>query len=136
MAACSRASVCGDTGDMETMASNNNNNNNNNNSDSAPFIMSVARVQPTRPARHSLGSLYPAAEGVSSPVWASSGRHSPPAPAARSRKVSVFYNKLGHVSEAGEEDTREEREECSNDLAGDSEEEEADYAFPLDAVTE
>merc|ERR1719325_263548 len=71
------------------------------NSDSAPFIMSVARVQPTRPAR--------------------------------SRKVSVFYNKLGHVSEAGEEDTKE--EECSSDLAGDSEEE-ADYAFPLDAVTE
>ena len=28
MAACSRASVCGDTGDMETVASNNNNNNN------------------------------------------------------------------------------------------------------------
>ena len=47
--------------------------------------------------------------------------------------MSVFYNKLGHVSEAGEEDTKE--GECSSDLAGDSEEE-ADYAFPLDAVTE
>ena len=47
----------------------------------------------------------------------------------------MFYNKLGHVSEAGEEDAKEEEEECSSDLAGDSEEE-ADYAFPLDAVTE
>ena len=53
----------------------------------------------------------------------------------RSRKVSVFYNKLGHVSEAGEEDTREEVEECSSDLTS-TDEEEADYAFPLDAVTE
>ena len=50
--------------------------------------------------------------------------------------MSVFYNKLGHVSEAGEpEDTREEREECSSDLTS-TDEEEADYAFPLDAVTE
>merc|ERR1719150_566677 len=166
MAACSRASVCGDTGDMETVATTNNNNGgpltrtpprppnrtrstsqpqaqagggggvsrSRRNSDSAPFIMSVARVQPTRPARHSLGSLYPAAEWVSSPVWASSGRHSPPAPATKSRKVSVFYNKLGHVSEAGEEETKE--EECSSDLASTDTDEEADYAFPLDAVTE
>ena len=50
--------------------------------------------------------------------------------------MSVFYNKLGHVSEAGEpEDTREEVEECSSDLTS-TDEEEADYAFPLDAVTE
>ena len=48
--------------------------------------------------------------------------------------MSVFYNKLGHVSEAGEEDTKEE-EECSSDLTS-TDEEEADYAFPLDAVTE
>ena len=52
----------------------------------------------------------------------------------RSRKVSVFYNKLGHVSEAGEEDTKE--EEGSSDLVSTDTDEEADYAFPLDAVTE
>ena len=47
--------------------------------------------------------------------------------------MSVFYNKLGHVSEAGEEDTKE---EGSSDLASTDTDEEADYAFPLDAVTE
>ena len=49
--------------------------------------------------------------------------------------MSVFYNKLGHVSEAGEEDTKE-GEEGSSDLASTDTDEEADYAFPLDAVTE
>ena len=49
--------------------------------------------------------------------------------------MSVFYNKLGHVSEAGEEDTKEE-EAGSSDLASTDTDEEADYAFPLDAVTE
>ena len=47
MAACSRASVCGDTGDMETVANNNNNNNNNNNG--GPLTRTVSPHQHTFP---------------------------------------------------------------------------------------
>ena len=50
----------------------------------------------------------------------------------RTRKVSVFYNKLGHVEE--DEETHEDDEKDYSDLAEDDEDE--DYAFPLDAIKE
>merc|ERR1719412_1615433 len=110
------------------------------NSDSVPFIISPARVA-ARPSRHSLGDLQEASHGwVNSPVFSGSGRHSPPLSNTRARKVSVFYNKLGHVDEEtddGQEITEALAEEDSDysDLPK-TDEEEADYAFPLDAISE
>lgn len=112
------------------------------NSDSVPFIISPARVA-ARPSRHSLGDLQDCRTPqawVNSPVFSGSGRHSPPLSNTRARKVSVFYNKLGHVDEEtddGHEVTESLAEEESDysDLPK-TDEEEADYAFPLDAISE
>jgi len=108
------------------------------NSDSVPFIISPARVA-ARPSRHSLGDLQDSTQcWVNSPVFSGSGRHSPPLSNTRARKVSVFYNKLGHVDE--ESDDGQEAAEITehtdySDLPK-TDEEEADYAFPLDAISE
>jgi len=109
------------------------------NSDSVPFIISPARV--ARPARHSLGDLQDSRQWVTSPVFSSSGRHSPPLPTTRARKVSVFYNKLGHVDEETDEapdNNNNKTSEESQDYADlpQENEEDADYAFPLDAISE
>lgn len=108
------------------------------NSDSVPFIISPARV--ARPARHSLGDLQDSSQWVTSPVFTGSGRHSPPLSNARARKVSVFYNKLGHVDEETDE-----AQDSNNNVPSQEEdyaalpqenEEDADYACPLDAISE
>merc|ERR1719412_821501 len=108
------------------------------NSDSVPFIISPARVA-SRPTRHSLGDLQDSTHcWVNSPVFSGSGRHSPPLSNTRARKVSVFYNKLGHVDE--ESDDGQEAAEVTEDSdysdLPKTDEEEADYAFPLDAISE
>jgi len=112
-------------------------------SESVPFIISPARV--ARPARHSLGDLYTGQHWVTSPVWSiNGGRHSPPLSNTRSRKVSVFYNKLGHVEEDAEiEDNNNivkniDDNNENNDYSDlpEEEAEEEDYAFPLDAIKE
>ena len=51
---------------------------------------------------------------------------------SRTRKVSVFYNKLGHVDE--DEEHHDDNDKDYSDLAADDEDE--DYAFPLDAIKE
>ena len=51
---------------------------------------------------------------------------------SRTRKVSVFYNKLGHVEE--DEEHHDDDDKDYSDLAADDEDE--DYAFPLDAIKE
>lgn len=112
------------------------------NSDSVPFIISPARV--ARPARHSLGDLQDSGQWVTSPVFSGSGRHSPPLPSNRARKVSVFYNKLGHVDEESDEapdnnnNNNRGKSQESQDYADlpEENEEDADYAFPLDAISE
>merc|ERR1719220_2697849 len=108
------------------------------NSDSVPFIISPARVA-TRPSRHSLGDLQDSTHSwVNSPVFSGSGRHSPPLSNTRARKVSVFYNKLGHVDEEsddGQEAAEVPEDSDYSDLPK-TDEEEADYAFPLDAISE
>lgn len=108
------------------------------NSDSVPFIISPARA--VRPSRHSLGDLQDTRQWVTSPVFSGSGRHSPPPANARTRKVSVFYNKLGHVDEESDEghDSNNNTTSEENDYADllQENEEEADYAFPLDAISE
>jgi len=108
------------------------------NSDSVPFIISPARVG--RPARHSTGDLQDSRQWVTSPVFSPSGRNSPPLPSARTRKVSVFYNKLGHVDEESDEgnDSNNNVRSEENDYADlpKENEEEGDYAFPLDAISE
>merc|ERR1719219_3174049 len=105
------------------------------NSDSVPFIISPARV--ARPARHSLGDLQDSKSWVTSPVFSGTGRHSPPLSNTRTRKVSVFYNKLGHVDEeADDPDNSVAVEENDYSDLHKTEEEEADYAFPLDAISE
>lgn len=108
------------------------------NSDSVPFIISPARVA-ARPTRHSMGDLQDSRHGwVNSPVFSGSGRHSPPLSNTRARKVSVFYNQLGHVDE--ESDDGQEAAEITEDSdysdLPKTDEEEADYAFPLDAISE
>jgi len=108
------------------------------NSDSVPFIISPARVA-ARPTRHSMGDLQESTHGwVNSPVFSGSGRHSPPLSNTRARKVSVFYNQLGHVDE--ESDDGQEAAEITEDSdysdLPKTDEEEADYAFPLDAISE
>jgi len=106
------------------------------NSDSVPFIISPARVP--RPARHSLADLYSRDQHwVSSPVF-NAGRDSPPLSNTRTRKVSVFYNKLGHVEE---EDVANNSENITNQVDKEEDDhheddEEADYAYPLDAIKE
>ena len=50
----------------------------------------------------------------------------------RTRKVSVFYNKLGHV----EEDEELHNDEYDKDYSDLAEDEDEDYAFPLDAIKE
>ena len=52
----------------------------------------------------------------------------------RTRKVSVFYNKLGHVDEDEEHHDNDDEDKDYSDLAADDEDE--DYAFPLDAIKE
>jgi len=119
------------------------------NSDSVPFIISPARVP--RPARHSLADLYSGRgqgagqQWVTSPVFnINAGRDSPPLSSNRSRKVSVFYNKLGHVEEDSEHEDNNNLMKNTNDGGENNdysdlpeeEAEEADYAFPLDAIKE
>ena len=53
---------------------------------------------------------------------------------SRTRKVSVFYNKLGHVDEDEEHHEDDDEDKDYSDLAADDEDE--DYAFPLDAIKE
>ena len=62
----------------------------------------------------------------------------------RARKVSVFYNKLGHVDEESDEapdnnnNNNRGKSQESQDYADlpEENEEDADYAFPLDAISE
>jgi len=115
------------------------------NSDSVPFIISPARVaRPARPARHSLADLYnPRSQEkgawVTSPVFnLNGGMNSPPMSSTRARKVSVFYNKLGHVEEDAEQEDIKDNDKNNDhkdfsDLPADEDE---DYAFPLDAIKE
>jgi len=115
------------------------------NSDSVPFIISPARVaRPARPARHSLADLYsPRSQEqgvwVTSPVFnLNGGRDSPPMSSTRARKVSVFYNKLGHVEEDAEQEEVKDndKDDDHKDYSDLPVDEDEDYAFPLDAIKE
>ena len=54
----------------------------------------------------------------------------------RTRKVSVFYNKLGHVEEDEELHDDVHDDDVDKDYSDLAEDEDEDYAFPLDAIKE